>query len=80
MERDFFSVLIDTIKLIRDPNVENNIKEHAIKSILKQGVDIQPNYSHQTKDDLKKLIDLAQNEDVLFRSIITYFCTHHIGY
>ena len=43
MEKDYINVLIDIIKLIQDPNIEKNLKEKAIKSLLKQSV-IELNY------------------------------------
>ena len=80
MEQDFFTYLLDVIKLLQDPNIENHIKEKAIKSLLKQGVDNQQNYGNQTKQDLKLLIDLAPNEKTLVESIGAYFCTYDTRY
>lgn len=80
MEQDFFTFLLDFIKLLQDPNIENHIKEKAIKSLLKQSVDNQQNYGYQTKQDLKRLIDLAPNMKTLFETIGTYFCTHDTRY
>ncbi len=80
MEQDFFAFILDFIKLLQDPNIENHIKEKAIKSFLKQSVDNQQNYGCQTKQDLKLLIDLAPNDKTLFETIGTYFCTHDTRY
>lgn len=80
MEQDFFAFILDFIKLLQDPNIENHIKEKAIKSFLKQSVDNQQNYGYQTKQDLKLLIDLAPNEKTLCETIGTYLCTHDTRY
>ncbi len=78
MEKDYINVLIDIIKLIQDPNIEKNVKEKAIKSLLKQSVDIAPNYGYQTKQDLKQIIDLPMSEKELFDTIYSYFATHNV--
>lgn len=80
MEQDFFTFLLDFIKLLQDPNIENHIKEKAIKSFLKQSIDNQQNYGYQTKQDLKLLIDLAPNDKTLFENISAYFCTYDTRY
>ena len=80
MEQDFFTFLLDFIKLLQDPNIENHIKEKAIKSFLKQSVDNQQNYGYQTKRDLNLLIDLAPDGKTLFENISAYFCTHDTRY
>ena len=63
MEQNFFTFILDFIKLLQDPNIENHIKEKAIKSLLKQSVDNQQNYGYQTKQDLEQdSIDFSNAE------------------
>ena len=40
MEQDFFNFAVETLKLYQDPNIENQVKEKAIKTLLKRSVDI----------------------------------------
>ena len=78
MQQDYITLLIDIIMLIQEPSIEKSVKEKAIKSLLKQSVDISPNYGSQTKRDLKQLIDMPINEKKLFDTIFTYLNTHNV--
>lgn len=80
MNRDYFTLLIDLAKIIQEPNIEKTIKEKTIKSILKQGVNISPNYGSQTKQDLKNLIDSPLDEKDLFEAILAYLATNNTNY
>lgn len=78
MEQDIFSHVVETFKLYQDPNVDNFVKEKAVKTLLKRIVDIQPNYGARTKQDFKRLIDYSQNEKDLSEMIGGYFLTHDV--
>ena len=78
MEQDFFNFAVETLKLYQDPNIENQVKEKAIKTLLKRSVDIQPNYGYQTKQELKCMIEYSSNAKDLFDAINAYFLTHDI--
>ena len=80
MNRDYFTLLIDLAKIIQEPNIEKTIKEKTIKSILKQGVNISPNYGSQTKQNLKNLIDSPLDEKDLFEAILAYLATNNTNY
>ncbi len=76
MSQDYFALLIDLAKIIQEPNIEKTMKEKAIKDILKQGVNISPNYGSRTKQDLKALIDSQLSEKELFEAICAYLSTN----
>lgn len=76
MSQDYFALLIDLAKIIQEPNIEKTMKEKAIKDILKQGVNISPNYGSRTKQDLKALIDSPLSEKELFEAICAYLSTN----
>lgn len=78
MEQDFFGFLIEALNLIQDPNIEAQVKEKAIKTLLKRSVDIQPNYGYQTKQDLKCMIECSPNAKDLLDVINAYFLTHDL--
>ena len=80
MTQDFFTLLIDLVKIIQEPNMEKTIREKTIKSILKQCVDISPNYGNQAKQDLKALIDSPLSEKDLFDAICAYLAINNTNY
>lgn len=80
MSQDYFTLLIDLAKIIQEPNIEKTIKEKAIKSILKQGVNISPNFGIRTKQDLNALIDSSLSEKDLFEAICAYLATNNTNY
>lgn len=80
MSQDYFTLLIDLAKIIQEPNIEKTIKEKAIKSILKQGVNISPNFGIRTKQDLNALIDSPLDEKDLFEAILAYLATNNTNY
>ena len=77
MEKDYMSILIEMINLIQNPDIEKCTKEKAIKFLIKQSVDIIPNYGCKTKQDLKDLIDLPLGEKNLFEAICTYLSANN---
>ena len=80
MSQDYFTLLVDLAKIIQEPNIEKTIKEKTIKSILKEGVNISPNYGSQTKQDLKALIDSSLGEKDWFEAIYVYLATNNTNY
>lgn len=80
MSQDYFTLLVDLAKIIQEPNIEKTIKEKAIKAILKQGVNISPNYGCRTKQDLKALIDSPLCWKDLFESICAYLAINNTNY
>lgn len=75
MSQDYFTLLVDLAKIIQEPNIEK-----TIKSILKEGVNISPNYGSRTKQDLKALIDSSLGEKDLFEAIYVYLATNNTNY
>ena len=76
MENNILQIVIELLELITTPNVEQYVKEKAIKKLVCQSVDIQPNYGEKTKEELKLLINSAKSELELLDAILTYISTH----
>lgn len=77
MEISFISIILEFVKLITAPNVDQYVKEKTIKELVCQSVDIQPNYGTKTKSELKLLINSAKSEKELLDYVLAYMSTHN---
>lgn len=80
MENTSLQIVIELLKLITTPNIEQYIKEKTIKKLVCESVDIQPNYGERTKEELKFLINAAKSEIELLEAVLTYISTHDCTY
>lgn len=77
MENSFLSIILEFVKLITAPNIDQYVKEKTIKELVCQSVDVQPNYGAKTKSELKLLINAAKSEKELLDSVLTYMSMHN---
>lgn len=79
MEDNYMSVLIKAINILNDPHKTEIAKIETIKALLKYSIDIQPyKFGENSRQDLKKLVDVATNWQALYVDIIEYFNTHNL--
>ncbi len=80
MEQDLLSRVIEVVKIMQDPNIEQYVKEKTFKELCKKIIDLSPRYGMQTKQALKDIVTVAKNEKQLYDAITAYQITHDIRF
>lgn len=79
MENDYIKYLIECLKVIQNPDVEQSTKEKTIKELLKKSIDYNSDYGDRTKKALKDIVDISASEQELFVSIMFYLTSNDIS-
>ena len=76
MENDYIKYLIECLKIIQNPDVEQSTKEKFIKELLKKSIDYNSGYGDKTKKALKDIVDISQE---LFVAVIFYLTSNDVS-
>lgn len=79
MEKDYIKYMIECLKVIQNPDIEQSTKEKVIKELLKKSIDYNFNYGDATKKALKDIVDISATEQELFVSIIFYLTSNDVS-
>ena len=52
MTNDNFSILLDCLRIVENPNIEQQAKDKAIKNLICKMIDMNMAYGNITKQDL----------------------------
>ena len=53
--------------------MDDRLKDHARKEMLKKIVDNSPNYTDQIKADIKIIIDAGKSPEEILEAVLAYF-------
>ena len=78
MENDYIKYLIECLKIIQNPDVEQSTKEKFIKELLKKSIDYNSGYGDKTKKALKDIVDISASVQELFVAVIFYLTSNDV--
>ena len=78
MTNDNFSILLDCLRIVENPNNEQQAKAKAIKNLICKMIDMNMAYGNITKQDLKHLVDISNTAKELYEVASVYFASHDI--
>ena len=79
MENDYIKYLIECLKIIQNPVVEQSTKEKFIKELLKKSIDYNSGYGDRTKKALKDIVDISASIQELFVAVIFYLTSNDVS-
>ena len=79
MENDYIKFLIECLKVIQNPDVEQSTKEKAVKELLKKSIDYSSGYGDKTKKALKDIVDISASVQEIFVSIMLYLTYNDVS-
>lgn len=79
MENDYIKFLIECLKVIQNPDVEQSTKEKAVKELLKKSIDYRSGYGDKTKKALKDIVDISASVQEIFVFIMLYLTYNDVS-